>query len=61
MRTAIIEVVLPASGFGSCILLIEQFGLVKILIAKLAVKALAQSVLPRGTGFDVQHVDPQFA
>ncbi len=57
MRPMVVEVFLPSAGLDPRVAFVQHVRLVQILIAKLAVEAFAQAVLPRRARFDVEHVD----
>ncbi len=53
---SLVKILAPVPSFDPCILLAQQVGLVQVLVAKAAVEAFAQAILPRRTRFDVQHL-----
>lgn len=57
MRSMVVEVVAAGTCFQAGVRLAQQVKLVEILVSKLAVETLAQTVLPRRTWLDVQYLN----
>ena len=57
MWSVIVEIFFPGSWLEPSIGFADDLGLIQILVAKAAVEALAQPVLPRCTWLDVEHLD----
>ncbi|EAQ80596.1 putative hydrolase [Blastopirellula marina DSM 3645] len=57
VRAVVVEVLAPGPGLDPCVLQAQQVSLVQVFVAKAAVEAFAQAVLPGRSWFDVEYFD----